>query len=77
MAQLTVYIDDNTLKKVETAAHREHKSVSKWVKKCLEGALQNKWPENYSEVFGALSDDEDFKRPPQGSLSEDVRRAKL
>ena len=77
MGQLTVYIDDSTLKKVETAAHREHKSISKWVKKCLESALQNKWPENYFEVFGALSGDESFQRPPQGDVSEDTRRNRL
>ena len=77
MAQLTVYIDGNTLKKVETAARREHKSISQWVKRCLESVLQNKWPENYFEVFGALSGDDSFKRPPQGSLSGDARRAKL
>ncbi len=77
MAQLTVYLDGVTLKKVETAAHREHKSISKWVKKCLESALQNKWPENYFEVFGALSDDESFKRPSQGTFSQDIRRTQL
>ena len=77
MAQLTVYIDGSTLKKVEMAAHREHQSISKWVKKCLENALQTQWPENYSKVFGALSDDESFERPPQGNFSQDARRIQL
>ena len=68
MEKLTVYIDPAMLEKVKMAAQRERKSISKWVRICLERALKNKWPKNYFKVFGALSEDENFKRPPQGFL---------
>jgi hypothetical protein len=76
MAQLTVYLDDGTLKKVGMAARREHRSISQWVKQRLVGALSHTWPAGYFELFGSLAD-ESFERPPQPSLSRDVRRTAL
>ena len=77
MAQLTVYLDEATLKRVSSAAKREHESISRWVKKRLAASLQSTWPAHYFELFGALADDETFKRPPQPSWSHDAKRERL
>ena len=77
MAQLTVYLDDVTLRQIEFAAKREHESISRWVKKRLVTSLQHTWPANYFELFGALADDETFRRPPPPSWSHDARRQRL
>ena len=73
MAQLTVYIDDETRQRIEVAARRADVSVSQWVKKRLASALENEWPEGYFELFGALRG-ADLERPPQGRAGDDARR---
>ncbi len=76
MAQLTVYIDDKTLKQIDIAAKRDHTSISKWVKTRLTTALQTTWPGNYFDLIGSLSKEE-LERPKQLSLSKDIRRTSL
>ena len=72
MAQLTVYIDDETRKKIETAAKRAGTSVSLWVKRRLSNALETEWPDGYFDCLGALEDAR-LERPesPRGN---DLRR---
>lgn len=76
MPQLTVYIDEDILKKIQIAAKIEHYSVSKWVKNKLTEALINTWPKDYFELFGSLAE-EQFERPEQLKPGDDVRREKL
>ncbi|MDO8518981.1 MAG: toxin-antitoxin system, antitoxin component [Deltaproteobacteria bacterium] len=76
MPQLTVYIDEKTLHKIETAASVEHSSISKWVKKRLEMALHSSWPEGYFNLFGSLKG-LGLKRPAKLSFSKDSKRETL
>lgn len=76
MAQLTVYIDDKTLKQITSQAKIENSSISKWVKKRLTGSLKSSWPEGYFEVFGSLADVQ-LDRPEQPLLSRDTKRFSL
>ena len=77
MAQITIYMDEGTLKKIEVAARKEHDSISKWVKKRLVKSLQGGWPEGFFDLFGALRDDDSFKRPEQTDWSKDRKRPAL
>lgn len=76
MAQLTVYIDDHTLRQIDIAAKRDHTSISNWVKIHLTTALKTTWPGHYFNLFGALSG-EQLERPKQPDSSKDVRRGSL
>jgi hypothetical protein len=76
MAQLTIYIDDETLAKVEKAARKEKESISAWVKKRLSGALVSEWPKGFFDLCGSLKDT-DFSRPPQPDWSLDRKREEL
>ena len=76
MAQLTIYLDEASLTKINKAAKREHCSVSKWVRDQLEQSLKGAWPKGYEKVLGSLSDT-DFERPAQGSSRYDSRRESL
>ena len=76
MAQLTLYIDEEILKRIEMSAKREHVSISQWVKNRLLKSFRHAWPQNYYQLFGSLSKDE-LKRPVQPKFSEDHRREKL
>ncbi len=76
MAQLTLYVTDITFKKIEAAAKRERKSISKWAQQKLEKAWQATWPGRYFEIIGSLAGDT-FARPDQGWLPQDAPRQKL
>lgn len=76
MAQITIYMDDQTLGKIELAARRAHESISKWVKKHLVGVLESNWPAGYFDLFGSLAN-EVFERPPQLIFSQDIRKERL
>lgn len=76
MAQLTVYIDDETRLRIEVAARRADVSVSQWVKQRLTSALQTEWPTGYFEMFGTLPDGE-LERPPQGRFADEASREPL
>ena len=76
MAQISIYIDDDTLKQIEIAARKENDSISKWVKKRLVSSLKTAWPKDYFDLWGALKDDS-FKRPSQIGPSKDRQRQVL
>lgn len=76
MAQLTVYIDDDTRRRIEEAAKIAEVSVSQWVKERLTTALQSDWPDHYFDVFGSLRDVE-IERPEQPDPAHDVRRKQV
>ena len=76
MAQISIYIDEHTLKQIEKAALKEHDSISTWVKKRLVSSLKTTWPKDYFDLFGALQNDS-FKRPCQLKFAKDRPRQTL
>lgn len=76
MSQLTIYLDEASMRDVKKSAKREHVSVSLWARKRLCEAVRHTWPGNYFEVFGALRDS-DLTRPEQGDLGGDIPRKAL
>ena len=57
MPQLSLYIDEKTLKKIALAAKIEKLSISKFVVKKLNESMHDSWPDNFDEVFGSISDE--------------------
>lgn len=76
MPQLSLYIDDETLSRIETAAKINKTSISKWVSERLKESLANNWPENYGSLFGAVNDDT-FIVEKHKSFSGDSEREEL
>ncbi len=56
MPQLSLYLDDGTLKLVERAAKLKNTSISKWVRGKVLQSLKNEWPDGYFDLFGAVED---------------------
>lgn len=56
MPQLSLYLDEKTLRKLEVAAGIEHLSISRYAVKILNESMYAKWPECYGELFGAIDD---------------------
>jgi len=71
MAQLTIYLDDQTLRRVADAARRERKSVSAWAREHLaESAFSPAdWQAHVAENFGVIRDPSfDTPSPPTEPL---------
>ena len=76
MAQLTIYIDQDTIRKIENAAAENKVSVSRWVRDRIETALKDQWPASFSRLFGALSGT-DFEEPEELDYKNDASREKI
>ncbi len=67
MPQISLYIDKETLQKIEKAADAEKTSISKWVGRQLKKSLQTNYPEDFQNLFGSIRDDS-FTIPERESL---------
>lgn len=76
MPQLSLYIDAETLAKIEKAARISNTSISKWVSARLTESLAKSWPDNYVNLFGSIKDDT-FTEESIKDFSGDVKREEL
>ena len=76
MPQLSLYLDEKTLKMVQQAAKLSRISVSKWVARQLRAQLHNEWPEEYFKLFGSITDPS-FDGPEPMTTAADVPREAL
>ena len=76
MPQLSLYIDENTLNKIEIGAKLEHLSISKYVVRKLNESMSNAWPENYQKLYGVM-DDNSFSVEKIKDFSNDIKRESL
>ena len=76
MPQISLYIDEKTLKEVEKAASDEQISMSKWVVGRIKSQLRPRYPDNYAALFGSLRDDP-IERPEQIPFEKDTERMSL
>jgi hypothetical protein len=76
MPQLSLYLDDNTLRRIQEAAQLSNESVSKWVAKQLKMQLHNQWPPKYFSLFGSV-DDPSFSKPEAIDADHDITREPL
>jgi len=56
MAQVSLYLDKEMYKKVETAAQSCGESISKYVATIIQDHFNHEWPPGYAELFGSVSD---------------------
>jgi hypothetical protein len=73
MPQISLYIDEKTLKKVENAAQRQHVSISKWVAEQIKTKVEPTYPMDFESLFGSISDDT-FMEPKEVALGFDLKR---
>lgn len=76
MPQLSLYVDDETLRRLQRAAKLENVSVSKYVVNKLNRIIRVEWPENYEKLFGAITD-ETFEADRPASFADDTSRETL
>jgi hypothetical protein len=76
MPQISLYIDEKTLKKVEDAAMRQHTSISKWVAEQIRTRVEPTYPINFKSLFGSITD-ETFMEPKEIGIISDLPREGL
>lgn len=57
MPQVSLYLDEKTLRRIEVAATTEGLSLSKYVARKLRSSLDDEWPAHFGDLFGAIDDD--------------------
>jgi len=73
MPQLSLYLDDETMKELRENAAREKSSLSKYVTDMLRDKRKSAWPKGYWDIYGALQDSS-FVIPDELSFADDVPR---
>ena len=76
MPQISLYIDETTLRKVENAALKQHVSISKWVAEQIRSRVEPIYPVDFESLFGSISD-KSFVRPVEVSIKKDSKREVL
>jgi len=76
MPQISLYIDDATLTKLEKAARKQRISISKWVAQNIRSVLDPAYPADFAGLFGSIAD-KSFARPDQPEPSLDCDRENL
>jgi len=56
MAQVTLYLDDETQARMKAAARAAGVPVSRWVAQLIRARTQSEWPESVRKLAGAWSD---------------------
>ena len=73
MPQLSLYIDEEILKKIEIAAKMNNISISKFVSDTMKEHLSNGWTKGFENVFGSITD-ESFVINDFDDFSSDTER---
>ena len=76
MPQVSLYIDKETLGKIEQLAQKSHTSISKWVGNNLKRLIKDDYPDDFFGLFGAIQDTS-FNRPEVLSFDADTKRMSL
>lgn len=77
MAQLTIYLDEESHRLVEEAAAREGSSLSRWARiRLVAAATPRGWPEGFFALFGSVRD-ESFEAPAELDWNDDAARDPL
>ena len=69
MPQLSLYLTQEQLAKVENEAHADKMSLSKWVVTQIINRIEPRYPDVWADLFGSVHD-ASFFRPEQPQLEQ-------
>lgn len=69
MPQLSLYLTQEQLAKVENEAHADKMSLSKWVVTQIINRIEPRYPDGWADLFGSVHDSS-FSRPEQPHLEQ-------
>jgi hypothetical protein len=74
MSQLSLYLQNKFLSKIEIEAKKENQSISTWAREKLEESLKpKKWSNDFINLFGAIQDSS-FNKPKKINFKQDSKR---
>jgi hypothetical protein len=76
MGQITIYLDDETERKMKRAVRSEHISQSRWVAELIRERLREQWPESVRRIPGSWKDAPTAEELRE-NLGADRRRGQL
>jgi len=76
MPQLSLYLDEDIHRELETRAKLNKTSISRFVVNTLKIYFSKNWPEGYQNTFASI-DDESFKKQNAPDWSLDAPREVL
>jgi hypothetical protein len=75
MAQVSLYLDKEIMGKVEIAAHLQGVSISRYVAGIIQEHFSQKWPLDYADLFGSVTDDSFFPHGAEKVMADTVRES--
>lgn len=69
MPQLSLYVTQEQFQKIESEAHADKMSLSKWVVSQIMNRIESRYPEGWADLFGSVHDNS-FARPEQPVLEK-------
>lgn len=76
MGQVTIYLDDETERKVRAAAESDGVSVSRWITQRIQKDARAEWPTSVRELAGAWPDLPSAEQIRRRSI-KDIKRERL
>jgi hypothetical protein len=76
MPQISLYIDEKTLKKVKSAATQQNLSISKWVAEQIKAKINPEYTADFKNLFGSTKNSV-LQDPVELSSRMDFVRAKF
>lgn len=76
MAQITIYLDDETISLVKAAVKQAGVSQSQWIAEAVRRRARTEWPASVRELAGAWRDFPSAQQIRQGQ-AKDIPRERL
>ncbi len=76
MSQITLYLEEETVRQLKVAAGAAGQSVSRWVADLIEQKIAAEWPDSVVHLAGAWPDLQNAEEL-RASLPDDVQREPL
>ena len=73
MPQISLYIDEKTLQKVEQSAKQQNISISKWVAEQIKAKVDPVYSAQFADLFGSIKD-KTFTAPLELDQKLDTKR---
>ena len=73
MAQVTIYLEDDVVDKMKSAAKESSLSQSKWVSNLIRNRVSSQWPDSVKDLAGSWADMPDAEVLRKG-FGEDAPR---
>ena len=77
MGQVTIYLDDETERRMKQAADAVGLSRSRWAANAIREKAESEWPESFRRLIGTWGDDFPELEEIRRDLGKDVPRETL